>query len=385
MASFAFMDITKIKTAGQMTSKYIHNTRKIQIDNVIPELSKNNETLVSLPQQAGKELSYNEAFKDRLSTLSYYQNHNIRKNAVLGYEVLMTFSRDANIDIETWKQRNVEWLHKTFDVAPDGRSNVLHAEYHADEVGNVHMHAFVVPIDENGHLNAKRFTDGSRAMSKLQDTYADSVKDLGLKRGVAGSSAKHQDIRKMYANLNNAMILPEIRKGETAEEYKERVGEQVKTAFVRSMRETDDYSIRRRRSGDIQARTEREAIERELVRKSKIADRTLTKVVKEKEAIEQDIVSYEDMARMLLDDIAQTKMELAQMELEKDKAINNENARIFYEDMNLGMEVLQEENPEEAKIMQENFDYLRELAEQRREEMEQEENREEDELDNNML
>ena len=85
-----------------------------------------------------------------------------------------------------------------------------------DEVGSPHIHAFVVPIDERGRLNAKRFTDGSRAMSALQSSYADSVKETGLKRGVSGSSARHQDIRMMYANMNNAMVLPDIKKGETA-------------------------------------------------------------------------------------------------------------------------------------------------------------------------
>lgn len=380
MAAFSFMDISKIKTAGQLTSKYIHNCRKIQIDNVIPELSDQNETLVALPKVSGKELNYNEALKDRLSTLDYYKTHDIRSNAVLGYEVLMTFSREAEIDLDAWKKQSTDWLHKTFDVAPDGRSNVLHAEYHADEVGNVHIHAFVVPIDERGHLNAKRFTDGSRAMSELQTSYADSVSDLGLKRGIAGSSAKHQDIRRMYANLNNAMVFPEVKPEETADEYRQRIEDFAKTAFARGMKEVDDYSNRKRQEADEQIKEERDAIERELKKKQKMSDRDLKKVEKRKDDLEKEVVSYENMVDMLMNQITEVRRELSQAQLELDEELNNENARAFYENMQLGLEVLEETSPEEAKTMRENIDYVQELAVQRREELEQQKELEEQEM-----
>lgn len=380
MAAFSFMDISKIKTAGQLTSKYIHNCRKIQIDNVIPELSDQNETLVNLPKVSGKELNYNEALKDRLSTLDYYKTHDIRSNAVLGYEVLMTFSREAEIDLDAWKKQSTDWLHKTFDVAPDGRSNVLHAEYHADEVGNVHIHAFVVPIDERGHLNAKRFTDGSRAMSELQTSYADSVSDLGLKRGIAGSSAKHQDIRRMYANLNNAMVFPEVKPEETADEYRQRIEDFAKTAFARGMKEVDDYSNRKRQEADEQIKEERDAIERELKKKQKMSDRDLKKAEKRKDDLEKEVVSYENMVDMLMNQITEVRRELSQAQLELDEELNNENARAFYENMQLGLEVLEETSPEEAKTMRENIDYVQELAVQRREELEQQKELEEQEM-----
>ena len=171
--AFAFMDIQKIKTEGQMTAKYNHNCRKIEIDNVIPELSHLNEDLIPLPvDQNGNELSYYDAFKKRINELPYYQDHNIRKNAVRGYEVLLTFSKDESINVDEWKKLSVKWLKDTFNVAPDKRNNVLHVAFHADETGNYHCHAFVVPIDEKGKLNACRFTDGSRALSDLQTSFS---------------------------------------------------------------------------------------------------------------------------------------------------------------------------------------------------------------------
>lgn len=43
------MTIDKIHSLGELTAKYNHNYRKIQVDNADPRLSKNNEELVHLP------------------------------------------------------------------------------------------------------------------------------------------------------------------------------------------------------------------------------------------------------------------------------------------------------------------------------------------------
>lgn len=154
---YAIMITDKIKTMGTMTSKYNHNERIAEMTHIIPELTYLNEELVSLPKENGAEIGYAKAWEDRIKDLPYYQKHDVRKNAVLGYEVMMAFSQDGNenIDIDTWKKNSIKWLHDTFDKAPDGKSNVLHAVLHMDETAGPHIHAFIVPIDENGRLNAR--------------------------------------------------------------------------------------------------------------------------------------------------------------------------------------------------------------------------------------
>lgn len=383
MAGFAFMDISKIKTEGQLTSKCVHNCRLIQIDNVIPELTENNETLVALPKSSGKTLNYNEAFKDRLSTLPYYQEHGIRSNAVLGYEVLLTFSKDESLDIESWKKQSTQWLHDTFDVAPDKRSNVIHAEFHADEVGNPHIHAFVVPIDERGRLNAKRFTDGSRAMSDMQSSYAKSVSNLGLKRGIAGSSAKHQDIRRMYANLNNAMNIPHARKNETAEEYRQRILDQAKTLMARGMREVDDYQVRRRQEMDEQLQAEREAMKLELKRNKKKNEHELKDLEIKKEELAKNIVGYESMMDSLLKQMEEEQQKLVEMESRFGSAEDLENKMLFYEQCEAGLEEMREVSPEEAEEIEEQIKHIQEIGEARLERINgaDEENKEENEFD----
>lgn len=227
--SYAFMSIERIKSYNAMGAKYRHNCRRTdligkEIPNVITEKSYLNMELVPLPKNAdGSEMDYEKAMKQRIAEQEFYRDHRIRKNAVLGFEVLMTYSRDDSIDAEQWARQSVDWLHRQFDRAGDGKSNVLHAVMHRDETGNVHIHAFVVPIDERGHLNADGFTHGSRVMSEMQTSYAKSVENLGIKRGIAGSTAKHADIQRMYAALNNVVSLNDTLPGETPEEYRDRV------------------------------------------------------------------------------------------------------------------------------------------------------------------
>ncbi len=351
--AFAFMDIQKIKTEGQLTAKYNHNCRKIDIDNVIPELSNRNEDLVQLPMESGKELNYYEAFKKRIDELPYYQDHQIRKNAVKAFEVLMTFSRDENIDIEAWKKQSVQWLKDTFDVAPDGKSNILHVAYHADETGNVHAHAIVVPIDERGHLNARRFTDGSRVLSELQTSYAKSVENLGLERGLAGSSARHQDIRRMYASLNRVLEVPEVNIGESASEYRERILDDIKTSYAAAKKDIDDNTISEKRAIDMYKQDAQEAMQREL----EIMQRECELAKQEEKTMKSKVISYEDMLKELSEQLADIQTEIQFTEDTKEKVE-------FYDKFQSGMEVISMTNPESAELLQEDINYIMQAADE---------------------
>ena len=212
--AYSFMTIGKIKSTKEMTNKYIHNQRiekyrgkDIVFDHVDKAKIQDNDQLIPLRTDSkGKEMSYSDAFDDRIKDLDL----KIRKNAVLGYEVVMTYSPGADIDIDAWERLSMDWLRDTFDVAADGQSNILHAVCHKDEAGSPHIHAIIVPIDPNGSLNASYFTDGTFKLRQMQSDYAQSVSSLGLERGVAGSSAKHQLISKLYTQLNHAVEIPDV-------------------------------------------------------------------------------------------------------------------------------------------------------------------------------
>ena len=50
--------------------------------------------------------------------------------------------------------------------------------------GHPHLSAFVVPLTQDGRLSAKEFIGGRSKMREDQSTYAESVKKLGLERGI---------------------------------------------------------------------------------------------------------------------------------------------------------------------------------------------------------
>lgn len=108
---YCFMSTSKIKTRGTLASKYNHNYRKVDVANADRDLADKNEELVPLVDSAGKELDYNMAWRERLKDLDWAQK-GPRRNAVLAIEVLTTFSREEHIDLDAWKQQNVEWLKK---------------------------------------------------------------------------------------------------------------------------------------------------------------------------------------------------------------------------------------------------------------------------------
>lgn len=57
-------------------------------------------------------------------------------------------------------------------------------------------------------------------MHKIQNFYAEDMKEFGLERGLEGGQAKHRDIKKYYAYLNRALEIPEVMPFETAEEFR---------------------------------------------------------------------------------------------------------------------------------------------------------------------
>lgn len=370
--AYSFVSITKIKSVGTMTSKYNHNCRKVEIANVIPELTDRNDELVALPHNThDEELDYKDAFKERVYSLDYYKNHNIRKNAVLGFEVLMTFSRDEGININEWKRLSMEWLHKTFDVAPDNKSNVLHAVCHEDEPGNIHIHAFVVPIDERGRLNAKRFTDGSRAMTDIQTSYAEHVAELGLERGLVGSSASHKNIRKMYAELNRAIdTVPTIKEGETAEQYRARILEILQT------QRAIDVKKRYEANRSLHEKLDKERSDQYSAIKEYFEECTLeleAQTTAEKEKMKQlsleatDLQDAIDKYYSLIDEAA-SKLSEVEGELERKASMKSNSEKL--EAIKKDLELIAKIEPVRVQKLLDDLAIIRQMAEEERENQE---------------
>lgn len=314
---YCFMSTQKIKSMGQLMAKYNHNYRQVEVDNADPNLANKNEELIKLPaDENGRQLSYNDAWKNRVATLP----HNIRSNAVLAIEVVTTFSRDDNIDLEQWKKENVNWLKKSFNVAGDGKDNVLSVIYHGDEAGNVHCHAMVVPVNPQGNLSASYFLDGSRKLSELQTSYSEDMKKFGLQRGLEGGHAKHRDIRKFYADLNNAKRIPMPEVDESANAFRDRMLENIEMLNLASMRDRDEKErAAQRKAAELRIKTEKECIkQREAMEKVCANLYDNTKRVVEKN-LEQEFDKYAKTSKKVLE----LKKALSELEEQKNELENN--------------------------------------------------------------
>lgn len=159
----AFVHINKIKNYGALKSRWNHdlNTefRKQHVANADPDRNKDNDILVACTDEDGNEISYEKAVKNRIKGKKQPHGRNIRKDAVIAYDIVLEFGdaddiESENIDVEEWERRSVEWLKETFNVAGDGKDNVISVVCHKDE-SSPHIHAVVTPVNEDGNLCAK--------------------------------------------------------------------------------------------------------------------------------------------------------------------------------------------------------------------------------------
>ena len=227
--AYAIMSIKKIKSNAEFTKVMEHNYRLTPVLNADSNLQYKNENLIDL-----KFDTYKDAYNDAISKSSYYKNHKVRKDAVRGLEVLITYTNDLllGMNTETWKNKNIEWMKKTF-----GEDNVIAMTYHGDE-STPHIHGMVIPM-VNEKLNSYQLLGNRHKMRDLHDDYAKSMKPLGLERGMKYSIAKHTDIKKFYTLLNNELEkkLPDINKDEKIEQYKMRADLVYETANINHFNE----------------------------------------------------------------------------------------------------------------------------------------------------
>jgi len=192
VAQYAVLRIDKKHTIQEVAALGHHNERTRPTPNADPDRLGDNMRLAG----TGDWCADVQARLDVAPT--------IRSNAVIAIEHVMTASREwyARGDeaeradrLDAWTERSMAWLRERY-----GAANVVAAILHKDEM-TPHIQAVVVPIDERGRLNARGFTGGGEKLSRMQDSYAAAVEELGLTRGVRRSTAEHQTVREFYAKI----------------------------------------------------------------------------------------------------------------------------------------------------------------------------------------
>lgn len=292
---YSILRTEKIKTNTDFKRRLEHNYRLRSIANASPALKSRDEELVPLVDSSGRPCSYLDAYHEKINSLEYYKTHKVMRTNVRGIEVVTTFSRENrnDVDIDQWKTDNVKWMREYFNKCPEKYGdNVISVMFHDDENGNTHCHAIIIPIDEDGKLSASKYLNGRAMMHAMQDSYAKAMEHHGLKRGLKGSTARHEDISKFYAKLNEKMEVPQPEKDETAEAYRDRMLKFIQTERADSLRKVMDMDRELRRLRD---------------------EKTQRDMVAVKGAAHAEVASLESERNHLLQDIQNAKQELLQL------------------------------------------------------------------------
>jgi Plasmid recombination enzyme len=201
---FAIARIAKLKQ-GNIASSGMHVARRRATPNADRDKLDRNQTLI---HNNDRHLPLHEVVTAKINSTP--QQRKIRTDAVYAVEMLLTASPEyfrpqdpskygdyLPERVEQWSDATVKWLTKEYG------DRIVRAELHLDEA-TPHIHAHLVPTDENGQLNCKKIFGGRTKMFAFQDSYAEGTKHLGLERGVRDALAHHTTVKDYYSVVNSA-------------------------------------------------------------------------------------------------------------------------------------------------------------------------------------
>lgn len=199
---YAILRVEKIKTGGSLKAALLHLTRERTTLNADPERTKHNTLVFNQPSAGIFETEADRAYayhKERIEGLRK------RKDSVLALEYVVAASPDA-LDEKTmtaYLKDAARWINSRHPGAGVGLA------IHMDET-TPHMHMIVIPKttirDKHGHsyeaLSARPYTGNSKLLSAMQTDFAEKVgKNYGLQRGIEGSVARHDQVKRAYGAL----------------------------------------------------------------------------------------------------------------------------------------------------------------------------------------
>ena len=179
--AFAIMRMAKIKSCVEGNARMKHNRREIACVTSNPD-KKDICLILGDRMREDKNKTFTQIFHERT------KGQKIRSNAVYSLEIVLTFSSGGIAgNLNEWVKTNADWLRKHF-----GEENIIDCRLHLSEK-TPHIHAMILPIDENGKLNCRRYTGGNKhKMSEFQDDYGRAMEKFGLERGICRTLTKAQ-------------------------------------------------------------------------------------------------------------------------------------------------------------------------------------------------
>jgi hypothetical protein len=201
---YAIARIAKLKQAS-IGGSGMHVSRERNTPNADRSKLEENQTLI---HHDDRDLPLSEVVHNKIHSVP--QQRKIRTDAVYAVEILLTASPeyfrpddpsrygDYQSDrLADWTAATIKWLKQEYG------DKIVRAALHLDEA-TPHIHAYLVPTDENGQLNCKKIFGGRAKMFAFQDNYAAAMKPLGLERGIRDSQAEHTTVKDYYTVVNAA-------------------------------------------------------------------------------------------------------------------------------------------------------------------------------------
>lgn len=189
--SYAILRTKKLKEWGNICASLEHNFRERLTPN-----ADENRTPANVHIGGNSTDEVRKKIEDGLP-------EKYRADCVKCIEYLITaspewFKRNSEEQNRIYFDNAIEWLKERH-----GADNIKCVSIHNDET-TPHLVAYVVPLDERGKLNAKKWLGGKKLLSEMQDDFQKNVGQKSfLSRGVKGSKAKHQRVQRFYGELNN--------------------------------------------------------------------------------------------------------------------------------------------------------------------------------------
>ncbi|MCI6691015.1 MAG: plasmid recombination protein [Clostridium sp.] len=187
--SYCIMRLEKRK-ANNITGMQIHNDRATENhsnEDINKELSYLNYDLIECPSYKKK---INEELEKR-----YKVNKSLRKDAILGVEVIFTSDKEF-FDKLTPEQERL-YFEKSLEFLKEfaGEKNIISATVHKDET-TPHLHAVFMPLTDDGRLNYKDFINTKYDLINLQDKYHEKMREYfpELERGKSSKETKKKHL-----------------------------------------------------------------------------------------------------------------------------------------------------------------------------------------------
>lgn len=348
MSNFCILRAEKLKTFQNVAASIAHHLRtretpnadldRIEQNYYYPNKyeNQNDKRHIENNDPAIREAMKRKALVDFKSKLP----DKVRKNAVLAVELLMTLSPEAaqkpDFNAEKFCDCATNWAHQNF-----GKDNIYFIAYHLDEK-TPHVSVQLVPKDDKGKLNCRHYLGGRGKLRALQDSFAEEMgKYFGLERGVKGSKAQHQKVKRFYNAINRQQEaekdivthlqedVPEMTLYERAfapDKYRERVEQKVNQTLQDT---ADNYSAqlaeaKRLRAAEENMEREHRYIQAALARDRRLLEEEYQKRLDEKRKELKE--HYDNRLQDQKDKWAKEKTELeavnAAVQKERDRAQN---------------------------------------------------------------